>query len=298
LIELLLQLPTTSLLPLTLLSRRFHDIILRILHDRLVRATALEDHCLVFECFHPSTKFLTPYLYCEHLSTDSLADNIYWGPKNTGNLGKMTGLYAHFRPLPPDPERFLRRPHPAGGAPAQPSPSTWYQLSSQESGEPTDRLVSTTVSLDSHEWFTQLCTVTSLVKVGPRHGVFKSCVKVGEGVVRIWRDWLASQAFCRPQCVDKLTTNDSNTAVVAAPQSADEEKWKERMLWLDRHENIGLKMKVRGTYQPNFVQSQEDIAVSYFVEYEGEIYFWFPISFYCKFPQATLQYLSASHAWN
>lgn len=92
---------------MTLTSHRLYDIIVRILQTRLLNASALKRHKLILECFHPSAKVFTPYLFVDNLRTDS-CDKIESEPQmlvsgeDTDRLGKLRGLYSHFRPLLPD----------------------------------------------------------------------------------------------------------------------------------------------------------------------------------------------------
>jgi hypothetical protein len=40
------------------------------------------------------------------------------------------------------------------------------------------------------ESFAQLCTITNLVRMGPKPGLFRSHINMSDGVIRVWRDWL------------------------------------------------------------------------------------------------------------
>lgn len=105
------------------------------------------------------------------------------------------------------------------------------------------------VYLDDGEMFSQLCTVTNVVKVGLRRGLFLSHVNINDGVVRVFRKWLAAAA--------------------AGTMDADDA---EQILWTERHKNVGLKFKVTETgdvRRPVLVDSGEDPAVSYRLEYKG-----------------------------
>ncbi len=75
------------------------------------------------------------------------------------------------------------------------------------------------IYLESHELFSQLCTITNLVKVGPKRGLFLSCIIVGEGILRVWRDWLAERA-----------------------KAPDEEE--SEILWADSKKTVGLRLRV------------------------------------------------------
>ncbi|KAM0124338.1 hypothetical protein ACHAP3_010417 [Botrytis cinerea] len=207
---------TRRLLPLACTCHRFHDLIIRIIHHRLIAAAALKNHKLILECFHPSTKLITPYALCDYLGTDGLSDDVvgegdvYKDVNSTGRLGKMAGLYSHFRPL--QPEERIR--HVAGSTRPTHLP------------ESEDRLVSQIIDLESHELFSQLCTITNIVKVGPKRGLLLSCVNVGEGVIRVFRDWMSDRVEANERHID------------------NPEECNKRLLWSDTEKHVGLKFKV------------------------------------------------------
>ncbi len=163
--NILCLLPTRSLLPLTLTSRRIHDVILRIIHNRLLTAASLVDHQVVLECYHPSAKNTTPYYACEYLGTDSLSDSCP-DSQESCTLGQLRGLYSHFRPARP------------------------LGTHREYDGE----LVSHNIDLESYELFSQLQSDVSMVKVGTRNGFFLNCITIAEGLTRVWRNWLGEQA--------------------------------------------------------------------------------------------------------
>jgi len=102
------------------------------------------------------------------------------------------------------------------------------------------------IHLESHELFSQLCTIANLVKVGPKRGLFLSCVNVGEGILRVWRDWLAQRA------------------------KEGQEKESE-VLWADSKKTVGLRLRVveRETAPPHPpLRTGEDPPVSYTLQYE------------------------------
>lgn len=246
------------LLPLTPTSRLFHSVILRILHTRLLNASSLKDHTLILECFHPSTKLSTPYLLCEYLGTgsaDSLSStDLLAGTPPGAALGKMHNMYSHFRPLQPEEDHNIRRPHPAGG---------WYTGPSNALAEKHTEYVCQNIHLESHELFSQLCTITNLVKVGPKRGLFLTCVNIGEGITRVWRDWLADR--CKSLKKRNRLEVGPNTKV------EQDEEYKQRLLWADRGNNVGLRIRVSekvDDLMPVLLRRDEDPPVSYMLEYE------------------------------
>ena len=255
-LRVLIIFPTHELLPLTLVSSRLHDLVLRILHGRLLAAAAMKDYKLILECFHPAMKFRDPYFYCDYLGTPGLSDTnegqglVYHDEENIGRLGKLGVLYSRFRPIKPEEEHriFLRRPGDLPG----PSDLSLLVPDPPSPGHQGEGLVSHNINLDTDEPFSQLCVVTNLVKVGPRRGVFWSFVNISDGLVRVMRHWLAKRAH-----------------------PPDHEGGETRTLWLDNRKNVGLRVRVTEKKwrraAPVLLHRDEDPAVSYLVEYEGMI---------------------------
>lgn len=246
LISILSHFLTRDLLPLTPTCRLFHDIILRILQHRLLEAASHKDHKLILECYHPSAKFYTPYLHCDYLGTPglNLENERICGDETTGSLEKLSKLYSYFRPLKPSQDRPAQRPHPAGGWPALPP----IGLVDKH-----EQYVCQDIHLDSHELFCQLVTVTNLVKLGPKPGVFKSSVNIGEGLTRVWRDWLSD---CVAWC-----------------NKAEPNEREKRLLWSDSGNHVGLRINVEERPEipaPVGLRRDEDPPVSYTLQYEGQ----------------------------
>ncbi|RDW90979.1 hypothetical protein BP5796_02144 [Coleophoma crateriformis] len=261
---------TRALLPMTTVSHHFHDIVLRILHTRLLHVASLKDHKLILEVYHPANKRSTPYLFCDFLGTDGLSDemegegDIYQDVKDTGRLGKLSGLYSHFRPVQPENTRRVVRSHPAGGPLL---PASWLAgplnaLVEDHKGE----YVCQNINLESYELFSQLCTITSLAKVGSRPGLLSSCVNIGDSVLRIWRDWLSERATA-------LLENDM--LPIESQAQAEDADYSKRLLWADNDKNVGLRLRVserRDPEAPILLSRDEDAPISYALEYEGNFY--------------------------
>ena len=112
--------------------------------------------------------------------------------------------------------------------------------------------------LDSGELFSQLCTVTNLVRVGPRPGLFLSHVNVSDGLVRAWRGWLAAQA--------------SATSSATRGQGEGGGNGEGSVLWADTSHTVGVRFGVsekdiRGEH-PVLVASDEELPVAYRLEFE------------------------------
>jgi hypothetical protein len=264
--------PTRTLLPLASVSYHFYDLILRIVHHRLLAAASLQDHKLILECFHPSAKLTTPGLLCDYIGTYELSKgfnddvDLYKDVDRAGRFGKLAGIYSHFRPVGPDEERRPRRQrHPAGDVPGYSNVSNMFPaVSSSNEAE----IPSQIVSLESHELFSQLCTIANLVKAVPNVGFLLSCITIGEGVIRIWRDWLAERAVLPRSKGESSLGTYSRSAATNVASFED----RERILWLDNRCNIGIRLRVieredLGT--PILMRLDEDAHVAYSIEYEG-----------------------------
>ena len=231
--DILSSLPTQSLLPLALVCRRFHSAVYAMLRLRLLRTAALSNREIILECYHPMAKLTTPYLQCPPAGSPlhELA--------MASDLSALAAHYTRFRPTLKEEDRRprMRRPRAI-----------------QTSGplDVTEEAPTVDVTLDSCELFTQLCTVTHVVTLGPRKGLFSRHVNVGDGVVRVWRDWLASRAGKEPG------------------------KGEDEILWADGHRDIGVRFRVLENYesalqqQPLLLGRDEDPVVSYTLVYEGE----------------------------
>lgn len=202
---------------------------LRIVHTRLTDAAWLPDHELILECYHPSAKLSTPYLHCDYLGTDGLASYDEDEEKQL-TFGQLHNLYSRFRPVVQEENRRARTKYPSASG-AQPED---------------DDTASMIVHLDDGEMFSQLCTVTNLVKTGPRRGLFLSHVNINDGVVRVFRRWLAARA--------------------AGEEDTDP------ILWVDRNKTVGLKFSVRENIDERrptiWSEADEDLPVSYTLVYE------------------------------
>lgn len=203
----------------------------------------------------------TPSLDCKYLGTHELErehssseQDLYADLEDAkvGQLGKLADLYSHFLPLKPEAERRTIRRHPAGGS---------FVMAANDLVDEHDEYVCQNIHLEGHELFSQLCTVTNVVKPGPR-GLLLGCVNISDGITRVWRNWLAEQAM--------LNTDDLSGSSVDRGRT-------ERLLWADKYKNVGLRMRAverdDGT-APILARRDEDEPVSYTLQYEG----WSPSS--------------------
>ncbi|MCJ1288270.1 hypothetical protein MMC26_007625 [Xylographa opegraphella] len=117
----------------------------------------------------------------------------------------------------------------------------------------------------------------NLVQLGPRRGVFYAFVNVADGVVRIWREWLAQGAEMNREKIAEaprrlsggVDYSKEETRISTVVEDVDEEA---RTLWVDSHENVGIRVKVKQRSWkedvPVILHSDEDPGVSYVMEYE------------------------------
>jgi F-box-like len=124
LVSTLTPFPTSELLPLVTVCRRFHSIILRILHFRLLLAASLPEYKLILEAYHPSRRWNDPYYFCTYLGTDGLSSkhegegSLYADcATESGRLAKLGMLYSRFRPERPAAAGQMPLRRIAGAAP-------------------------------------------------------------------------------------------------------------------------------------------------------------------------------------
>ena len=269
LITILASFQTTSLLQLRPVSSRLQDVVLRIVQDRLLLATSLKDRRLILECYHPSKAYTEPYVFCDYLGTPGMHEDevgqwdVGEGLVSGGSLG---GLYSVFRPTKKESSPSVTRPHPAGDVPgsrtSRPAPRHFPT-------EDKNDLVTRTVSLESHELFSQLRFSASLVQEGPRKGVFMSCAHILEKrTPRIWRTWLADAAKSF-----KTIHRTSESEKLKTPR-AQHDCASGSLIWVDPNQTAGVRVRVEEKKWvrriPILVHVGEDQNVSYNLIFEGK----------------------------
>jgi hypothetical protein len=290
--ELILQtltiLPTTALLPLASISRRVHALVIRIFQTRLRQAANLPDHSLLLECYHPSQKLTEPPLFCTYVGSPGLdigashkktIDDKEWTA--VGSRDAMRNLYSVFTPH----RRFVsKRPHPAGDIPGSRTHSS-SQASTTNSGFIEKETVKQILSLEGHELFTQICAVAIIVRSGPRNGLFRSCVELEDGVIRVWREWLGRMSGEADEASITSTPSEIDLDITGkgkgkGPQLSENETGgigeDRRILWVDAKKNVGLRLKVTEKKwrrnEPVLIHADEEDSVSYEIEYQGNFY--------------------------
>ena len=269
---------TDDLLPLVLVCRRFHAVIVRILHYRLLIAAALPEYKLILEAYHPSKRNTEPYLFCTYLGTDGLSSqhegegSLYADcPGAEGRLAKLGALYSRFRPEKPGVEGSMpKRAFPAGGTPSQANGGSTSQPIYANGGDGGSQKVLHSLNFDGGELFTQFCTYASLVTLGPRRGVFLNTVhmvKDKEGWMRVWKHWLKERA-------DELKADeDEQLRQVASVSELDPAIGDDRtILWQDFKRNIGIRVSVRDQQRRTTTTStvdEDDLPQSFALEIRG-----------------------------
>lgn len=214
------SLPTPSLLPMALVCRRFCAAVKETLRVRLLQTTDLDGLEMVLECYHPIAKLSTPMLSCRQgpLTTLGPATAAAPSPWDEGwGLGDVGRLYSRF--VPEDAE------------------------AKQE------------VTLDEDELFSQLCTSAAIVKKGPRRGFYRSHSSVGDGVMRVWRDWLAASASTPAAKAETETTKGCE---------------EDTILWADHGKTVGVRFGVTPSdHATPSTEAGEEPAVEYTLHYRG-----------------------------
>ena len=250
-------------------NHRFQNLIIRIVHGRLLLAASLEDRKLILECYHPSAQYTEPYLFCNYLGTPGLSDNvpgqgsIYEAQTGDGLLRK---LYSRFRPTRRRPDPKTLRSHPAGDVPG--SRTSDMATSTSERQEDADDVVKRTVNFDAHENFSQLVFSTDLVQLGPHRGLFSDIVKVNEKkTLRVFREWAAQRA---------RETRESQTSQTNVGKSGELTQVEDnQIIWIDEvKEKAGVKIKVEERIwrrdTPVLLRADEEQPIAYSMELQGK----------------------------
>ncbi|KAF4464746.1 f-box containing [Fusarium albosuccineum] len=234
LISVLSQLSTQEILPLAPFNRRIYSLVTRVLHHRLVQTAPLPDNKLILECYHPSDQLYTPYLACNYQDTV-----VRDGPPVSDDAPKLADLrrlYASFKPVFAEENRRPRRIR-----------ARFTQAPLPEDAD--DDAATQDIHLDDGELFSQLCAVANLVKEGPKRGLFISHVNIVDGVIRVFRNWLAEGA-------SKQDSSSSGS---------------ENIVWVGHHNNVGIRFRVvpaASETMPLISGPDDDPPVHYTLVYE------------------------------
>lgn len=208
-------------------------------------------------------------MFCTYLGTDGLSSehegegSLYHGCEAiAGRLGKLSALYSRFRPENPDVEGTIpmRRiagatpvlsqppdgsdPSPAGGWATSTGPSTTIYRNAGDGG---NKKIIHPINLDSGELFGQFCAYASLVRLGPRRGLFLSTVNVvepGQGTIRVWRQWLLDRCM-ESADTELMDVEDAEELRQSLTNTCPNFQQDKSILWTDYNRNVGLRVRVR-----------------------------------------------------
>lgn len=214
-------------------------------------------------------KLYEPPYFCAYRGTDGLSryESLKEGSISVGaRLRKMRNMYTRFRPhqreLEANGKRVVARKGDIPGSRTYPG-----TVQDKHRGE----TVKQTLNLEAHELFTQLIAQTNLVKIGPRNGLFTCFVDVEEGVIRVWRDWLGKMA-ARNYRDDNSASKSTVAAEEMTEAKADLED--DGILWVSSSKLTGIRFNVKEKKfrrdVPILIRANEDVPVSYEIEYDGE----------------------------
>lgn len=159
--------------------------------------------------------------------------------EKTSALSDLQRLYASFKPTFAEENRRPRRIR-----------ARFTETQAPEDAE--EDAATQHIHLDDGELFSQLCAVTNLVKEGPKRGLFISHVNIVDGVVRIFRNWLAEMA----------SKQDSS--------SVDSES----IVWIGGQNDVGIRFRVvpaASETMPLISGPDDDPPVHYTMVYEGRL---------------------------
>ncbi|KAJ5418476.1 uncharacterized protein N7487_002026 [Penicillium crustosum] len=279
-IQILSDFSTRALLPLTSVNHRFHALVLRILHYRLLLTIPLKEYKLLLECFHPISKLTEPHVFCKYLGTDGLSErhdgagSLYENVDTAHQLGRVTGLYSRFRPEVSNEEEEEEEEEERGEYSSKfgLSPGRMLLLSEvvgfiqadMNAGQQGKKeyAVIREVTLDGYEDFSQLCVVANLVQVKPGTLLLLSASTIEDGFVRLWREWLRDQSGE----MKRTTETDWEGGSEKAQMSSGDD-----ILWVDTSKTVGVKLRVRPkAWNPSFpvLVHQDDRDDNSWVGYE------------------------------
>lgn len=239
---------TKELLSFATINTRFHSLISRLLHRRLVDTASLPDYELILECYHPSAKISTPTLSCRYLGNKTWDGTII--SDESPQVVDLQKMYSSFHPIMKQ-ETPPRRTRARGSA----LPS---QLPPEAEPDPEFEIATEDVYLDDGELFSQLCASTSVVRHGPRRGLLLSHVIVSEGVIRVWRKWLSQMSDAASNGLD-----DSNSLLCEDGN----------ILWVDANKTVGLRFRIMlgpAERMPILTGPDDEPPLTYTLVYQGK----------------------------
>lgn len=221
----------------------------------------MQKHILLLECYPPSGRLFEPALPCSYLGTDGL-DSLevsQEGSTPAQELKTLKELCSRFRPRRDEAGRKAWTRHPAGDVPGSRTyvaPEAAQAGLSRDAAAPPlkEQLVTHLIHLDSTEMFTQLCARTFAAIPGLKANIYRDYIDVNDGVVRVFRNWLADEA-------------KSGSRSLGDPHAG--------VVWANDGEQVGIRFRVKRrawhrSAVPLLQAATEDVPVSYEVQYEGK----------------------------
>ncbi|EFY92639.1 F-box domain containing protein [Metarhizium acridum CQMa 102] len=230
-------LSTRELIQVVPVSRCFYTLATRILYRRLIDVSPLPHNRLILDCYHPSERLTTPPLSCRYLGLKRVSEQ----PITDESLkfSDLSKLYSSYRPVLKEENRDRPRASRQTGSKSLQSDETATQ----------------DVYLDHDLLFSQLCAVTYVVKEASKPGFFVSQVNTCDGIIRVWRGWLA----------EKSNLNGADEGLNSKIIDLD------KFLWVDVGKNVGLRFRVvlgPAERLPLLSGPGDDSPVSYTLIYE------------------------------
>ena len=219
-------------------------------------------------------------MFCTYLGTDGLSSkhegegSLYEDcDTEQGRLAKLGTLYSRFRPERPGVEGSMPLRRVAGAAmPSQSAAGSTSQPIYANAGDGGSRKVMHNISLDADELFGQFCAYSSLVRLGPRRGVFLSTVPIvvqGQGVMRVWREWLRDRARDLKRLEKESDSSHVERTSMFLDQAIGQDK---SIMWTDYRRNVGLRVHVISRDGKCYESKNdlEDQSLGFAIEIKGQ----------------------------
>lgn len=257
---------TKELLPVVSVSHRFCSIATKILHRRLITSASRSNHGVILECYHPSAKISTPSLRCQYLG-NATCDGSPINERHPSFVD-LRKMYSCFRPVIMESNR--RRRFRYGWSVETMGGSTQLQIVADD--EEVEDMAHQEVYLDEGERFSQLCAAASVVVHGSRTELFTRHVNFSDGVIRVFREWLASMLPGHSSSRAGAGTSSSSSSVATEASISGSGLFSSgdnRVLWVDRTKNVGIRFRVTPGPEARGTIWDDEPPMFYNLTYEG-----------------------------
>lgn len=144
-------------------------------------------------------------------------------------------------------------------------------------GDGGNKKVVYTLNFDADELFGQFCAAATLVRLGPRRGVFLSSVPIVEdkqSVIRVWREWLLDRAKALIELEMSGIDIDATLERTSTDRRSEDMMQDKNVLWTDYRRNVGIKLAIRerpiaGVPTRGIDEDKDDIPLSFDIEIRG-----------------------------